>query len=301
MKLKDYLSRKIRNYPSPLENLDYLFDGYAFTSEEIFGLFGQPQTGKTLLAFQTAYYLTSKGYNVLYIDTEGSLTGFARVWFPRLEERYGPLEDRDMEVKVLKSLPELLQYFGYKNPRIIVKGEKYEFHVDDVIRPAPVEEDIKRLRIDFLILDSITAPLRVFPTRQQNFPSRADAIASIMSQLLYLQGAYNIGILTTHHSSKNPTNPYDIWERVVGGQVLRYYIKRLVNIKPYNKQDPDVRKLWLLRGEGERMFGRVSVVKITKQGYIDLPKETWYRYLTDAELRQALNIEVPKKTSRRRK
>lgn len=295
MKLSEYIAERVRAFPGPVRALDYLFDGPAFTSDEIFGIYGMPQAGKTLFSLQTAYFLTYNGFNVLYIDTEGSIASFARAWIPQFKERYGPLpEGRDIEVEVRKGLENLLEFLGYKGPRIIVKGDKYEFHVEDVIHPSPVEEVILEKKIDFIVLDSITAPLRVFPSRQQNYPSRADATAAIMSRLEYLQGKYNIGVLTTHHAGRNPANPYDIWENMVGGTVIRYYIKRLVLLKPSGgKQNPDIRKFWLLRGEQEKMFGRVSIARITPTGYEDVPEGEWYKYLTNSELKMAVNIEPP--------
>jgi len=136
-----------------------------------------------------------------------------------------------------------------------------------------------------LIVDSISSPIRTaFWSGQENYPARADAMALIMGELTRLQDMYDIAILTTHHASMNPANPYDNTAVMRGGIVPKYYSKRVVYINRRQKKGVEsYRKFWLVRSEQDPEWSRATVAKITDLGYIDVPKEEWDSVFTDAE------------------
>ena len=148
-----------------------------------------------------------------------------------------------------------------------------------------MEEVIKKEKIDVVIIDSISSPIRTaFWTAQENYPARADAMSLIMGELTRLQDMYDVIILTTHHASMNPTNPYDTTAMMRGGIVAKYYSKRVVYINKRGKKGfENYRKFWLVRAEDQPEWSMATVAKITDVGYVDVPKEEWDDVFTDAE------------------
>ena len=72
VEIKDYIKKtKMKKLPSALKGLNEMFGGTAYTNDNIFAYYSEPEIGKTLKVFEDAVYFTSLGENVLYITTEG--------------------------------------------------------------------------------------------------------------------------------------------------------------------------------------------------------------------------------------
>jgi len=221
------LTSKCREIKSSLNNLNSLFGGSAYSTCEVMALYGLPNVGKTLLSLQETMFLASQGVNVLYIDTEGSLASAYRAFGSVFKERFGEPKGV-IEVEVVKTLEELLYYMGFK-VEIMLKGQKVEVQAEEVNGEPGIERVVRENKIGFIIIDSITQLIREkFPSVQQNFPARADVTGMIYASLLRVQAKYGVGVLTTHHATFNPANPYETLADIRGGVAVLYTNKRVV-------------------------------------------------------------------------
>ncbi|MEM0040334.1 MAG: AAA family ATPase [Ignisphaera sp.] len=277
-------------YKSSVESLNKLFGGYAYSSTEITAVYGLPNVGKTLLATQEAFWMSSQGLNVLYIDTEGSLATAVNTWKDRFIKRFGELKG-EIYVKVIPSLESLMRYFGY-SVDIVLKGSKVEAVVESIKGEAEIEKEVKSNKVSFVILDSVSAPFRNrFPSAQQNFPARADLTAMMYSKLMELS-VDGVASLTIHHASLNPANPYDTTPDMRGGIVTQYYSKRVVYMDKRGKKGlEDVRRFWLVRAPNAREWSVVTFARIDdQQGFIEA--EFNPDYLTEGEKQRVMMAEL---------
>ncbi|MEM4530581.1 MAG: AAA family ATPase [Thermofilaceae archaeon] len=277
----DELVVKHKEYPSSLKSLNSLLSGNAYSTSEIFALYGLPNIGKTLLAVQESFWIASQGVNVLYIDTEGSLVTALKSWKQRFEQRFG--RKADIYAVSYTSLEDLMRFLGY-HVDISLKGNKVEVSSEMLRGTSEYEQFVKENSIGFVVLDSVSAPIRnKFPSAQQNFPARADITSMIYASLLKSQ-AYGVSVLTVHHATFNPANPYETHAEMRGGIVVQYYSKRIVYMDMREKKGmEDVRRLWLVRGPNSRSWSNVAFARITSQGFVDEPYSD--DYLTDGEKR----------------
>ena len=277
----DELMSKCREVRSSLGNLNSLFSGSAYSTCEIMALYGLPNVGKTLLSLQESMYLASQGVNVLYIDTEGSLASAYKAFGQAFKERFGTPKGV-IEVEVVKTLEELLYYMGFKVD-IELKGQKVEVQAEEVDGEPGIERVVREGKIGFIVIDSITQPIREkFPSVQQNFPARADVTGMIYASLLRVQAKYGAGVLTTHHASFNPANPYETLADIRGGIAVLYANKRVVYLDYREKKGMEnIRRFWLVRGPGKQSWSDVAFARIDDRGYWDI--EFSLDYLTEGE------------------
>lgn len=285
--IEDILNDKAGNkYGSSIDGINEMLDDKTYNSNEIVAVYGKPKVGKSLLSIQEACHLTAEGYNVLFIDTEGSLVQLLKKWVPVFEEKYGERKGRLM-VESKKDLINLMGYLGHKS-ELKKKGKgKIEFQVNGSI-DSKLEDTITKKKIDFVILDSLTSPLRVFTKQTQNYPARGDATAFILTTLVRFQENYDVGCLITNHASWNPTNPYETMAEATGGVCVHYYAKRLIYLdKRKAKAYKNYRRFWLVRGETDPEWSKVTITKIDDNGYQDEnDKKTKKDVLTNSEQRK---------------
>jgi hypothetical protein len=108
---------------------------------------------------------------------------------------------------------------------------KMEFRVLERFENAPIDVWIQEQKIGFVILDSISAPVRVLmPEERQNLPARASAFALIMGKLVSLQQKHNVCVLVTNHASFDPTDIYRDSTSVAmrGGLAVHHFAKRVI-------------------------------------------------------------------------
>lgn len=218
--LEDILSNEgsSKHFSSNLKCANRLVDDDLYNSDEIVAIYGKPNSGKSLFALQDVAKLSAEGYNILYIDTEGSIVPMMRKWMPVFEKRFGKRKGKIL-VEKIKQLPSkydskgnstevgLMEYMGYhinieyksKHKTKKVKG-KLEFNVVENIDNPEMEEVIKKNKIDLVILDSMTAPLKIFTKSQQNYPARDDASTFMLRKLLEYQEKYEVGVLLIAHA-----------------------------------------------------------------------------------------------------
>lgn len=197
----------VRRFPSSLNAINTLFGEEAYNSDEIFAVYGKPKVGKSLLMTQDGYYLTTQGYNVLYIDTEGSGVEFLRKWIPIFKQRFGEGKGK-MWYNSIKTIEELLEYVGFRAvvKRVSAGGGKkanvgkLEFSIVETLENSELSKFIEKNKIDFVIVDSISAPLRKFTSTQQDHPAKADATAHLFMGLIDVMDKHNVGVAVTLHA-----------------------------------------------------------------------------------------------------
>lgn len=266
--------KSIRTFDSSVKGLNDMYNEDLYSSNHIVSIYALPGEGKTLFAVQEAMYLASKGYNVLYIDTEGGAERFFNKWSKVFESRFGKKKGK-VWLEVRKSVERLCEFFGYKVLLInSASGNqvKLEFRVLDKLKKSEALDFCKKAKIDFLILDSLTSPIRTgFQDSTQNFPAKASATSFIFARLLEIQEECRVGVLVTHHASMNPTNPYDNMVKMRGGIAVRHYSKKIIYLDRRNKKGVEnIRRFWLVRGEDVPDWSKVTVAEINDLGYNDI-------------------------------
>lgn len=281
-RLEEFVGRIVR-YESSVPALNSLFDGYAYSTSEIFALYGEPNVGKTLLSVQDAFYFASKGINVLYIDTEGSLATALAYWKQRFERRFGQRKG-EIYAAVLTSLEDLMRFLGY-GVEVQLRGGKVEVSAELLKGTPRIESFCEDRKIGFVILDSVSAPIRNrFPSAQQNFPARADVTGMIYASLLRLL-ARGTAVLTTHHASINPADVYQIHAEIRGGIVVQYFSKRVVYMDMRRRKGmEDIRRFFLVRSPSARPWSSAAFARIDgERGFVE--EKFNLDYLTDSERR----------------
>jgi adenosyl cobinamide kinase/adenosyl cobinamide phosphate guanylyltransferase len=308
---------------SSIEGLNEVYGGFLYNSDEIVAIYGKPQVGKTLFCLQEA---VASGKNVLYIDTEGGFKGMAQKWYEIFRERFK--YKGHIYLESCKTLDALTDFLGFKT-RVVFRvadeeddgGDndkkrkkdastveekvaemqrqerremrekgKMEFRVIERYENALIDGWIKEKDIEFVILDSISAPIRVLmPEERQNLPARATAMALVMGKLVNLQQRHNVCVLVTNHASFNPTDPYqsrDATSPIMRGGISVYHFsKRIIYMdERHGKDYRNFRRLWIMRIEDEPRAGAVVGVKIDDAGfhYVKDVKEL----LTDGEIKK---------------
>ena len=261
-----------RSFPSSLNILNKLFNGNAYNSYEINGMYGKPQQGKTLFAAQEVSYLSSKGFTSLFIGTEDDPRTMLKEWACIFEKRFGKRKGKIFVVSK-KNVESLLDFMGYKvelkykQSKNRVKREeeeekrtkkatsdknvgKIEFRfLGNIENKLAIE--IEKRKIDFLVLDSLTSPLRSFTNERQNRPARADCTSFILRELVSLQERFDIGVLVTHHAIFDPTNQFKKSAIMAGGAPANHYHKRIIYLDIRDKKEfRDYRRFHIVRCAG---------------------------------------------------
>lgn len=328
--LKDYVDRRwnelaisigetesvFREFPSSLKALNEMFGGTAYSSGEVFAYYAPPNVGKSLLMIQEAVFLTSLGYNVLYIETEGSGEKMIRKWAPVFAERFEGSDLKRLYFESRRTLETLAQYLGFEIRFITKQVDESELiqttmsedenakkgkgkkkkpkekggKIEVIYKPLSIsllEEDIRKFKIDFVILDSLSNPIRTaFPTGQQNNPEKSFVEGRILQKLIEVQEKYRVGSVVILHASFNPANPYETKIGFRGGLAVAHNVKRVVYIASKN----DYRKFWLVRAEDAKPWSKYAIGKITDLGYVDVPKDKWEDLLTPSEKRRIKTV-----------
>ena len=272
-----------RYFPSSIEGINELFIGGGYSSKLITGIFGLPEIGKSLFCIQEAYYLISKGYKVLFIDTEGSLESQLDTWEPIFMERFG-IDDNTVNENLLiedryRKLENIMTYLGYKS-KVKMKGSKVVIDCDELRDERKkynyeFEKDVEKNKIDFIIFDGLSNPIRLaFPSDIQNNPAKSFAEGKIIEKLSEMQDRYKIGCLMTLQASFNPANPYNNDVHLRGGLSVRYNVKRILSITKREKRGlEDIRQVWMVRGETGKPMSNMKFMKYTDLGILDLDAE----------------------------
>jgi len=267
-----------RYFPSSIQGINEMFIGGAYSSKLISGIFGLPEIGKSLYCIQEAYWLISKGYKVLFVDTEGSLESQLDTWEPIFMERFGIndeiINDNFLIEDQYRKLDKLMTYLGYKT-KVRMKGSKVVIDCDELRDDrkkynSEFEKDIYENKVDFIIFDGLSNPIRLaFPSDIQNNPAKSFAEGKIIEKLSEMQDKYRLGCLMTLQATFNPANPYDNGVHLRGGLSVRYNVKRILSITKREKKGlEDIRQVWMVRGETGKPMSNMTFMKYTDLGII---------------------------------
>ena len=293
----------IRYLDSSIKPLNDVFGGNVYSSRSIFSVYAEPNVGKTLFLLQETFYFLSKGYNILYIDTEGGVAEKLLAWKEIFKEKFGEPKGK-VKFKVIRQLEDIMEFFGYKVISRYVSADrkktkgKHEFQVIETITEPAVFKEIKELNIDVVIIDSVSSPFRTAfqISAQQNHPAKADAMAIFYDSLLNLQDKFDVFVLTSHHASVNPANMYDVIPRMRGGNTPVFYSKRIFALDRREKKgQKHYRRFWLVRADGFEDFSVIAFAKIDYLGYRELnedEKESVNTLLTGSEQERAKRVVV---------
>jgi predicted ATP-dependent serine protease len=209
-------------------------------------IFGDPQSGKSLFLLQEAHYMgVEYGGTPIFIDTEGGADTMYEKWKPKFDNRFGK---GSVLIKDLRRLPDLLNYLGYKVKITYSEGGQVSLTVRDVMEKPPLLKDIQQLNSPVVIMDSLSKPLKAyFGGDRRNFPARSYAINYITTTITDIAIEHNIPIIITHHSSRDPANPYKK-PGLYGGTSLRYEFKIVLYIQRRSHPSLEkVRDIFLVR------------------------------------------------------
>lgn len=291
--IDSWMQSGVVRYSSSLGTVNSIVGGEPYVGDMIVSVYGLPMAGKTLFMLQEATHLEAKGVKVLFIDTEGSLYSMARAWLPRLRKRFNS-SGGGIYVVSKHTFEELMHMMGMR-VRFVTKGEgetmKVEFNIVEVLPDSQVEQFVREKKVGAIVIDSVTAPLRVIPSGQQNFPARADATSALMSRLLLIQDRHGVPIVATHHASLNPANPYQTLADMRGGVTVYHYSKLILYIDYREAKDlRRFRRFWLVRAPNVEPFSRVGIAEVTDDGYVDSAVDPT-TVLTQSELKRVAGVQ----------
>jgi RecA/RadA recombinase len=295
--LEDILSGKvIKKYSSSVIGLEKLIEDQLYTSDGIVAVFSQPEVGKTLFCLQESAFFVSKGLNVLFIGTEGNEISMIAKWFPKFRNRFGAPKGIFL-LERRKTLEDLFEFFGFK-VFLAYKGKiqkkksgkeeatgKTEFRVIEKLQ-SKLEEVVKEKKINLIIVDSLTAPIKSkFYGSQQDNPAKAGALALLLTELLQIQEKYGCAIIVTAHESYNPANPYDTQSRAAGGINFYHFCKRIFYVdRRTARAEKNYRRIWVVRCEDIVPASRATAIKIDDLGIHSLSTEQAKKRFTQDEL-----------------
>jgi hypothetical protein len=249
------------------KNVEKLIGEYV--PKEIYSFYAVPNSGKTLFLLQEAYSLVKQGVRVLWIDTEGGFNGLANSWWGK----WG-FDGKNIFYVNYFDYEELMRWLGW-NVTIEYGKNKMEILGGEPIKKEQTvyADDFGKLRSNTaIIVDSISSLLRLrFSDSSQNYPVRATATGYLFYALMKLANKVNAPIITSHHASLNPTNPYVNLGLMRGGNTVAYYSKNIIYIeKPRKKLLEDYRKFWGVRTAVAKEWGIFTWLKIDDSGYRDV-------------------------------
>jgi RecA/RadA recombinase len=241
--------------------------GKGYEEQEIYALYGEPNVGKTTFLIGEIASLISKGYRVVWIDTEGGFKGVWEKWFPLYKTKYGLKDSDDDKFLYHKAftVEEFVKYLGYN---ISVEYDKNKINVSlggKVDEKETIYEKFGKLKGKVaVVVDSFSSPIKLqFTGNVQNFSGRADAESIMLYGLMQYMEKTNAFSIITNHSSKNPTDIFHNNPTMRGGKTIQYYSKHILYWeKPLRKTWADYRKVTAVRTPIARDWELFSWIKI---------------------------------------
>lgn len=252
-----------------------------FNPTAIHSVYASSQSAKTLLALNLAYlYSHRTGKNVLGYDTEGGLDEFVKRWDTILRKRYP--NAKKIFVRLKRNWKLILADHGKDcEMRKSEKTGKTDIAVmsEKDIGSSELSKFITANNVGFIFYDSISAPIKGLGSGAENFPARASIAQIWLSSMQDMIDFHNIIVWCNHHSSKNPTAPFQP-ETMYGGSPMHYWSKVQIYIKRFLtptgtpvKGAENFRRLYLMRFFDLEPKTKESLFKITDNGIVDTTEE----------------------------
>ena len=303
---------------SMIEGINTLIGGLPVGS--MLGLYGMAEAGKTTLAFHMIYDRLIENNknpsNALIFDTEGSEYTYIE-WLERLNERHGvdvglkwlhynpdtlkisetsDNKEHHCYIYVLdvRTLEHILAFHGrgcsisiskVRNTRSgEIKGGKITLKPENslwtTLNDSPLGEIVEEKEIGILLYDSITNPLTIFGSQEENLPARANCTSWWLTRVQELAEAKDLVVIGVMHETSNPQRE---WERpgYEGGKTIEHNFKFVVYISlgkskrtpktPQNDTSwhPTTRELRNARHPSKKPFEMYVKLDLTDSGFVD--------------------------------
>jgi len=273
-----WIKGKVEMVKSDLEAINSLWGGIPLKLPCAF--YGPTRAGKTLLTLQESFNIVKqKGGNILVVRSEASFDTVAMYWVPKFSEKF------EVKPKILVvSAPDAVSMMKLHGDIVDIRLQKATGGkgklVFDIIESteSQISKLIKENNVRVLIYDSLTAPIhRSFPAKRENFGARADCIKRLAYHMTLICDEYDVAIITTHHESIDPTNPY-IKPKMATQGTLGYefgfimYIEKMESVSLARK-GYEARKLWVVRAPHKPEWGDNALVLLGPEGFRDVTKE----------------------------
>ena len=197
-----------------------------FREEEIYSLYGTANVGKSLYLLGEVANALSQGIRVIWLDTEGGLDGLKNKFMPKLVDRFHVKPEQLAELKYRRifDIEQLALEFGIKLN--IEYGDKkagiYIKDTHDKTENTILSEYGRKRGNIMLVIDSFSSPFKLeFTTNVENFSGRADAMSAVMLGIVKFMAKTKAFTVLTHHTSINPTNPYEVSGAMRGGNYCK--------------------------------------------------------------------------------
>jgi len=230
-----------------------------------YGIYGPPNSGKSLLAFQIACQ-----YNSVILATEDmNYEAFSFV-----KNRWGKSYKEPVILRA-RSLRSFLQFLGLDIIPQEKKGSlKFEIVLRRVTQYPLIEDNGVMKDKDLLVIDSLTSPIKNYiPSGRQNREARAAVFSAVFGSLYEISEKWEIPIILILHESKDPASEYDAG-RPWGGNVPLYEIKHYFQMESSRGTDWENKKVFEKKIRRRRFLGRgedkdYHILQIKKDyGYI---------------------------------
>ena len=251
--------------------------------EAIIACFGSSQVGKTTLWLEMLYDMSDQtGKPALAYDCEGGMKEFVAQWHDIFKNQY-PKARVDVRVKrdykaILKDHGRLckVKYSGGKAKSEEAKKNtsgKTSLIVVEEADESPMSILVKKEKYCAIMYDSITMPMKVFGSEQQNFPARNYAQTLWFSEMLNLIDEHGVVVIANHHASKNPADVYAV-EEMAGGSAVQYFCKVILHMKKWRAKGATAyRTLKLVRYFSKPPNTHERLIRLTDHGYEDTTQE----------------------------
>ncbi len=309
---------KYRYVPSTLEGLNDLTGG--IPTGTIIGLYGAARGGKTTLSFHLVFdKLMEEGSdeNALIFDTEGSEYTYIE-WLEILNKRYevnfglkwvnydqntlktsitddGKEHDKYIYVLDVRTVEHILAFHGrgctisisktrstrdgeVKGGKITLKPEAQQWMS---IWNSPLGKFVIEHDIGMVVYDSITNPLAIFGSQEENLPARSNCTSWWLTRAQELAEVHELAMIAVIHETSNPQRS---WERpgYEGGKSVEHNLKFIIYINEGKSKrtpaTPNKDKEWYsttreirnARHPCKKPFNDYIKLDLTDEGFVDM-------------------------------
>jgi len=229
-----------------------------------YGIYGEPNSGKSLLAYQIATQ-----YNSVILSTEDmDYDAFSFV-----KNRWGSSFKEPIILKA-RSLRSFLKLLGLDIVPQEKDSLKFEIVLRRMITYPLIEDDGIMKDKDLLVIDSLTSPIKnTIPSGRQNMEARAAVFRAVFGSLDEIAEKWEIPIILILHESRDPASKYDVG-RPWGGNIIMYSIKYFFQMASSGGTDWENKKVFEKKIRRRRFLGRgedrdYHILQIKKDyGYI---------------------------------
>jgi len=228
-----------------------------------YGIYGEPNSGKSLLAYQIATQ-----YKSVILSTED----MEYEAFSFVRNRWGK-EYKDPVILKARSLRSFLALLGLE----ITPGKqsrKFEIILNRLMEYPLIDDNGVMKDKELLVIDSLTSPIKnTIPSGRQNMEARAAVFRAVFGSLDEIAEKWEIPIILIMHESRDPASPYDAG-RPWGGNIIMYSVKYFFQMASSGGTDWENKKVFEKKIRRRRFLGKgedkdYHILQIKKDyGYI---------------------------------